>query len=126
MKNILINTSAKLTAVISKSLTNKLVQTIAGSWLIALGAHIIIPFYPVHMTLQSFAIPFISLLAPAEVAIGSVLFYVGYAAVGIPVLQGGGKGIATLCGPTAGYIIGFFFMSAIISLLMKYYPNSGV
>jgi biotin transport system substrate-specific component len=126
MKNTLINTPAKLAAVISKSLTNKLVQAIASSWLIALGAHIIIPFYPVHMTLQSFAIALISLLVPVEVAIGSVLFYVGYAAMGIPVLQGGGKGIAALLGPTAGYIIGFFFMSAIISLLMKHYPNSGI
>lgn len=126
MKNVLTNIPVRLTAVISKSLTNRLTQTIAGSWLIALGAQIIIPFYPVHMTLQTFAIALISLLVPVEVAIGSVLFYVGYAAMGIPVLQGGGKGIVALLGPTAGYIMGFFFMSAIISLLMKHYPTSGI
>jgi biotin transport system substrate-specific component len=125
MKNILINTPAKLIAVISKSLTNKFVQTIASSWLIALGAYITIPFYPVPMTLQTFAIALISLLVPVQVAIGSVLFYIGYAAVGIPVLAGGAKGMTALLGPTAGYIVGFFLMSAIISLLMKYYPTSG-
>lgn len=126
MKNILINTPAKLTAVISRSLTNKFVQAIASSWLIALGAYVVIPFYPVPMTLQSFAIALIGLLVPIEVAIGSVSLYIGYAAMGIPVLQGGAKGIAALLGPTAGYIVGFFVMIAIISWLMNIYPTSGV
>lgn len=126
MKNILITTSAKLTAVIATSMTNKLVQALAGSWLIALSAHIIIPFYPIPMTLQTFAIALISLLVPLEIALGSLLFYIGYAAIGIPVLAGGGKGLATLVGPTAGYIAGFFVMSTIIGLLMKRYPTSGV
>lgn len=125
MKNIFISIP-KLTAVISKSLTNKFSQAIASSWLIALGAYIIIPFYPVPMTLQTFAIALVSLLVPVEVAIGSVSLYIGYAAIGIPVLQGGAKGVAVLVGPTAGYIMGFFFMSAIISLLMKQYPTSGI
>jgi biotin transport system substrate-specific component len=126
MKNIFIHMPAKLIAIIATSLTNKLVQTIVSSWFIALCSHITIPFYPVPMTLQTFAIALISLLAPVEVAIGSVLFYVGYAVAGIPFLGGGAKGIAVLLGPTAGYIMGFFVMSATISLLMKCYPTSGI
>ena len=128
--NIFVNDTGALTTARLKSASNtlvhKLIQTIASSWLIALGAYVIIPFYPVPMTLQSFAIVLISLIASVEVAIGSVLFYIGYAAMGIPVLQGGAKGYAALSGPTAGYIIGFFFMSAIISLLMKSYPTNNV
>jgi biotin transport system substrate-specific component len=125
MKNILIIVP-KLAGTLSRLLANKFAQTIAGSWLIAAGAQISIPFYPVQMTLQTFAIALISLVMPVELAIGSVLFYISYAAMGIPVLAGGGTGIIVLLGPRAGYIVGFLAMSAIIGLLMKLYPTSGV
>ncbi|OJW73433.1 MAG: hypothetical protein BGO68_02105 [Candidatus Amoebophilus sp. 36-38] len=125
MKNLLINSGIKLTPVISRLLAHRFVQTFLCSWLIALGAYITIPFYPVPMTLQTFVIALISLLMPFHVAIGSLTCYVTYAAIGIPVLAEGSRGITALVGPTAGYIIGFFLMSAIISLLANRYPTSG-
>ena len=126
MKNVLLSSRTKLTLSVSKIFSHRLVQTFLCSWLIALGAHIMVPFYPVPMTLQTFAIALISLVVPSHVAIGSLLFYVTYAALGIPVLAGGNKGIVALVGPTAGFIIGFFLMSALINLLVNRYPTSGV
>ena len=127
MKNVLLSSRTRLTLTLSKIFSHRLVQTFLFSWLTALGAHIMVPFYPVPMTLHTFVIALISLVVPFHVAIGSLLFYVTYAAVGIPVLAGGNNGIAALVvGPTAGFIIGFFLMSALINLLVNRYPTSGV
>ena len=126
MKNILFTVSIMLKTIISKYITNIFVQAIASSWLIVLGAHIIVPFYPVPMTLQTFVVAIIGLLMPWKIALASVGLYVSYAAIGMPVLQGGVGGMGVLLGPTAGYIAGFFFMSTIISLMMQYFPKSGI
>jgi biotin transport system substrate-specific component len=124
MKNLLTTTRISLITFISNFITSKYAQTFLGSWLIVLGAQISIPFYPIPMTLQTFAIALISLLIPFQAAIGSVVLYVSYVAMGIPALAGGGSGIERLLGPTAGYIVGFLFMSGIISLLIKSYPTN--
>jgi biotin transport system substrate-specific component len=124
MKNLLINSRARLALAISPLFTHKFVQAFLCSWLIALGAYISIPFYPVPLTLQTFSIALISLVMPVQVAISAVVFYISYAAMGIPVLEGGANGIGALVGPTAGYIVGFILMSATISLLIKRYPAS--
>ena len=124
MKNFLMTTRIKLITITSAFTTSKYIQTFLGSWLIALGAQISIPFYPVPMTLQSFAVALVSLLVPFQVTISSIIFYISYAAMGIPVLAGGGSGIDRLLGPTGGYIIGFLLMGSIISLLTKNYPTN--
>jgi biotin transport system substrate-specific component len=114
----------KWTAKLAAIYTHKIAQTLLASWLIILGAHISVPFYPVKMTLQTLAIAFISLSLPYQSAISSVLLYLGYAAVGLPVLAGGNAGMAALMGPTMGYLIGFIGMSATTSLLMHHYPTT--
>jgi len=124
MKNLLLNTRISLGTFISNPTIAKYLQIFLGSWLIVLGAQISIPFYPVPMTLQTFTIALISLLVPFQVAIGSVVFYISYAAMCIPVLASSNAGITSLVGPTGGYIVGFILMSSIISLLMKSYPTN--
>ncbi|MHB9146983.1 MAG: biotin transporter BioY [Candidatus Amoebophilus sp.] len=125
MKFFLITTKRiNLTTFIANFATSKYMQTFLGSWLIALGAQISIPFHPVPMTLQTFTIALISLLVPFQVAVGSVVFYITYAAMGMPVLEGSASGIGKLLGPTAGYIVGFLLMSAITNLLIKSYPTN--
>jgi biotin transport system substrate-specific component len=124
MKNFLMTTRINLTTAISSLATSKYVQTFLGSWLIALSAQISVPFYPVPMTLQTFTIALISLLVPFQVAVGSIVFYISYVGMGIPVLASSNTGITSLVGPTGGYIVGFLLMSSIISLLMKNYPTN--
>ena len=124
MKNFLTYTIDKWVDRLAAVYTNKLVQTVVASWLIILGAHVSVPFYPVKMTLQTLAIAFISLSLPCRSAISSVILYLCYAAAGLPVLAGGNAGITALLGPTMGYLIGFIGMSATTSLLMRYYPNN--
>lgn len=126
MKNTFNPISMTVTTTINQNITQPIVQAIASSWFITLGAHVLVPFYPIPMTLQTFAIAFISLTMPLKVTLSSLALYVSYAAMGLPVLQGGNSGIAALCNPTAGYIAGFFFMSTIIGLGIQYCPNSGM
>ena len=81
MQSTLINISIKFKTIISYCFTNTVIRVLASSWLIVLGAHTIVPFYPVHMTLQTFAIALISLVMPPKIAISSMLCYLSYAVI---------------------------------------------
>ena len=110
----------------SRFFSNAFVCAFCASWLIALGAHIKVPFYPVPMTMQTFAIALVALLTPWPAAISAVLLYLSYAAVGLPVLASGNKGLLGLTGPTAGFLVGMVLMSGVIAALTKRDKDSGV
>src|SRR4051812_6595745 len=113
MKNLLQNTQTWIIALRKyKILNNALIHIFCASWLIALGAHIKVPFYPVPMTMHTFAIALIALLTPWSTSVSAVMLYLSYAAMGIPVLASGNSGISAFSGPTAGYLWGFILMSA--------------
>jgi len=101
-----------------------LVQALLSSWLIALGANISVPFYPIPMTLHTLAIASLALVLPWRTITSALLLYISYAIIELPVLEGGASGISKLLGPTAGYIIGFFAMAITISLLIKQFPTN--
>ena len=120
---------AKLNALalpIRKTLTIPWVQAFCASVCLVISAQVSIPFYPVHMTLHTFVLMLMGLCLPVSTAVNAVFLYLGYTAMGIPVLQGGVGGMATLMGPTAGYIFGFVPMAGVIAWLMHRYPSAGV
>jgi len=80
----------------------------AGSILIALSAkvQILLPFSPVPITGQTFAVLMIGALLGARRGSLAVLAYLIQGAAGMPVFAFGG-GFAVLLGPTGGYLIGF-------------------
>lgn len=75
-----------------------------------------IPFSPVPITLQTFAICFAPLLLGKDGAI-SVFIYVLLGAAGLPVFAGAKGGLGIILGPTGGYIIGFIVAAFMIALL---------
>ncbi|MHC4241004.1 MAG: biotin transporter BioY [Planctomycetota bacterium] len=81
---------------------------IGGSLLIALCARItvLLPFSPVPVTAQTFAVLMIGALLGAKRGGLAALAYIIEGALGIPVFALGG-GFAVLLGPTGGYLIGF-------------------
>lgn len=81
-----------------------LVLSFAGALLIAAGARIQVPTYPVPVTLQTFAVDLL-LLANPYIAYSSALAYLMLASLGLPVLACGSNSL-WLFGPTAGYLIG--------------------
>ncbi len=80
----------------------------AGSFLIALSAKVrfLLPFSPVPITGQTFAVLMIGALLGSRRGSLTVLAYLIQGVAGMPVFTFGG-GFAVLFGPTGGYLIGF-------------------
>lgn len=87
--------------------------------LTAVGAYIVVPLWPVPITLQTFFIYLAIALFGFEVALPSQIIYVLLGLAGLPVFAGGKAGIAVLLGPTAGYILGFILAAAVGGVMVK-------
>lgn len=82
---------------------------VAGfSLLIALSAQVAIPlpFTPVPVTLQTFAILLTGCLLGSGRGALAAAAYVAEGSLGLPFFSGGTAGIAHLFGPTGGYLVG--------------------
>ena len=84
------------------------ILTLAGSALIALCAQVSIPFYPVPVTMQTFAVILIGLTYGWRLGGITVALYLIEGSIGLPVFAGGKGGMIVMMGPTAGYLYGFF------------------
>lgn len=99
---------------------------LAGSALIALSAQILVPMWPVPMTMQTLAISLIGLTYGSRLAALTVLAYLVEGAVGLPVFAGGTGGPAVLVGPTAGFLWGFVAMAWATGWLVEHGFGRGV
>ena len=81
---------------------------IGGSLLIGLCAHVkvLLPFSPVPVTGQTFAVLMLGALLGSRRGCLAVLAYITEGAAGLPVFAAG-VGTAALLGPTGGYLFGF-------------------
>ncbi|MDJ0683295.1 MAG: biotin transporter BioY [Alphaproteobacteria bacterium] len=83
---------------------------VAGSLLIWLCAKIQVPFYPVPMTMGTFAILAIGAAFGSRLGAATVLLYLAQGVAGLPVFAGTpekGIGLAYMLGGTGGYLIGY-------------------
>ena len=87
----------------------RVVEALAFSLLTALCARIQIPlpFTPVPLTGQTFAVLLSGALLGSRWGTISMAFYLAEGLGGLPVFAGGAGGIALLLGPTGGYLLGF-------------------
>jgi len=105
--------TAKLTLVEivlpGEGLWREALLVLGGSVLIALAAQVAIPlpFSPVPVTGQTFAVLLVGALLGSRRGALSLLAYLAEGAVGLPVFAGGGSGLPWLLGPTGGYLVGF-------------------
>ena len=90
-----------------------LLLVICGSAFIAAAAQLAIPlpFTPVPVTGQSFAVLLIGIFYGSKRGAFTVIAYLSEGISGLPVFAGGTAGFAALAGPTGGYLIGFIFAS---------------
>lgn len=85
--------------------------------IITLSAKITIPFWPVPMTMQVFAILLVAGLGGLRVGTASVGAYLASGAAGLPVFAGTpekGIGLAYMFGPTGGYLLGFLVAAILV------------
>ena len=88
-----------------------IVLAIVGSLLLTASAKAQVPFWPVPMTMQTFAVVVIGMAYGWRLGGATVLLYLIEGAAGLPVFSGTperGLGVAYMVGPTGGYLVGFF------------------
>ncbi len=79
----------------------------AGVGVLAAGAWISVPFYPVPMTMQTLAVLVVGGLMGPRLGVAAVAGYLALGLTGLPLFHGGIGGAAVLAGPTGGYLMGF-------------------
>ena len=99
----------------------EIVLVVTGSILIALAAQFYfpLPFSPVPITGQTFAVLLLAALYGHNRGGLTVLTYLILGIAGRPVFASGTFGIATIIGPTGGYLVGFLPAAYIVGLLSK-------
>ncbi|NQU58912.1 MAG: biotin transporter BioY [Rhodospirillales bacterium] len=95
---------------------------VAGSLLIWICAKIQVPFYPVPMTMTTFAVLAIGMAYGWRLGAATVVLYLAEGAMGLPVFSGTpekGVGLAYMLGGTGGYLIGFVLAAACVGWLAE-------
>ena len=103
----------------ANSLALKAATVIAGSLLLWASAKVSVPFWPVPMTMQVFAVLLLGLGLGARLAVASVVLYLAQGAMGLPVFQGTpekGIGLLYMFGPTGGFLAGFIAAAFVTGL----------
>ncbi|MGB0660397.1 MAG: biotin transporter BioY [Mangrovicoccus sp.] len=101
------------------SLLTKAALAVAGSFLVALGAQVEVPMFPVPMTLQTLAIAVIGLSIGWRMAGATLVLYLVEGAAGLPVFAGGKAGAVHLMGPTAGFLYGFVLQAVLTGFMVE-------
>ncbi len=93
---------------------------IVGSLLLTVSAKTHVPFWPVPMTMQTFAVLVIAMVYGPRLGTATVLLYLMEGAAGLPVFSGTpekGIGLDYMAGPTGGYLVGFLVAAALLGFL---------
>ncbi|MBT3338597.1 MAG: biotin transporter BioY [Anaerolineae bacterium] len=93
----------------------------SGAILVTLLAQIKIPlpFTPVPLTGQTFAVLLVGATLGSKRGAASLTFYTALGALGLPIFAGGAAGMAYLSGATLGYLIGFIVAAYLIGRLAE-------
>ena len=91
-----------------------LVMGLTGFTALAAQVSIPLPFTPVPLTLQTFAVLAGAAALGAERAVIAQVLYITLAVAGVPVLAGGASGHEVVVGATGGYLIGFVLASYVV------------
>jgi biotin transport system substrate-specific component len=78
-----------------------------------------VPFYPVPMTGQTFAVLLVGTVFGWQLGLATLLLYMGAGSIGIPVFAKWSAGPGIIAGATGGYIIGFALAAALLGYLAQ-------
>ncbi|WP_288429154.1 biotin transporter BioY [uncultured Agrobacterium sp.] len=103
----------------AKSHVQQAIFVVVGTLVLALASKISVPMVPVPITMQTFAVTMIGALYGWRLGTLTVLAWLGEAMIGLPVLAGASSGLAPFVGPTAGYLVSFPIMAAMVGFAME-------
>ena len=107
---------------LTPSLARNVLLAVAGSLLLWVSAKVHVPFWPVPMTMQTFAVTVIGMAFGWRLGGATVLLYLAEGASGLPVFSGTperGLGLAYMAGPTGGYLAGFLVAAVVCGALAE-------
>jgi biotin transport system substrate-specific component len=116
-------TSAVITArVFPRSRLMSVVLVVAAAGLTALAAqwYVQLPFTPVPVTGQTFAVLLTGAALGWKLGAAGQMLYVAVGALGAPVFSEASGGIEILKGATGGYLVGFVFAAALIGWMAEH------
>ncbi len=102
--------------VMPRSRTSAVILTVLFAALTALAAQwrFYLPFTPVPITGQTFAVLLSGAALGWRLGAASQALYVGVGLAGLPVFAGGGSGLETITGASGGYLVGFVVAAAAV------------
>jgi len=94
---------------------------VTGSLLVAALAQVVIPlpFTPVPITGQTFAVLLVGAVLGSRRGAASLLLYLFEGSLGLPVFAGGVGGLVHFLGPTGGYLLGFIAAAYLVGRLAE-------
>ena len=112
--------TTRMLPALDQKLRDLLIVT-AGALLVALLAQVRIPlpFTPVPLTGQTFAVLLVGAALGSRRGAASLLLYTIVGMLGLPVFAGGATGAAYAFGPTGGYLLGFIAAVYVTGLLAE-------
>jgi biotin transport system substrate-specific component len=98
-----------------------LILIVLGALFVAIFAQVKIPlpFTPIPLTGQTFAVLLVAAALGSKRGAASIAFYIALGALGLPVFAGGASGMTYLSGATLGYLIGFLVAAYAVGLLAE-------
>ena len=102
---------------------------VVGSLLLYASAKVQVPFYPVPITMQTFAVLVIGMAYGGRLGGATVAPYLAQGALGLPIFAGTpekGLGLAYMAGPTGGYLLGFLVAAVVVGWLAERGWDRGV
>ncbi|MGR3290389.1 MAG: biotin transporter BioY [Paracoccaceae bacterium] len=107
-------TTTTLVGQLASSPVRRIALVAAGVAIIAIGAKIQVPFWPVPMTLQTLALMVVFAASGMRLSLEIILAYLAVGLAGLPVFAGPAAGPIYFAGPTVGFLIGFVAAAAIV------------
>lgn len=101
------------------ALVRDAILVVGGVVAVALCAQIVIPWHPVPLTGQTFAVLLVGGLYGLWRAVITLSAYAGVGLLGMPVFADGGGGSSYLEGPTFGYILGFIIAAGLVGFVAE-------
>lgn len=96
-----------------------LVAGLVGLTAISAQVSLPLPFTPVPLTLQTFAVLAGAAALGAERAVVAQITYIMLALAGAPILAGGASGATKVMGATGGYLLGFVIASYLVGKIAE-------
>lgn len=92
---------------------------VLGTLFLASSSYITVPMIPVPVTMQTFAVIMVGALYGWRLGSVTIAAWILEGALGMPVFAGGTGGLLVFMGPTAGYILSWPLVGAMVGFMVE-------